>query len=151
MVLLWTAGTVYGNTLVSVSGTIRASPDCLLNNNQDINIDFGDRVDSGNIDGENYKTRVIFSLSCRNLGRETVQIMIQGVRFNGDPTAIRTSYADLGLRFKLDGSNSIRINEYFAVDYLKLPVLEVVPIKTAGAELRNGDFSANALFILFYV
>ncbi|MDD1135709.1 fimbrial protein [Pseudomonas shahriarae] len=136
-------------TLVTISGTIRAEPRCELNNNQSIRVNFGDAVKIALIDGENYKKPVDFSIYCRNMKVNTVRLQIMGTGVDFKPAALTTNVSGLGLEFLVNGV-STAVNTWFRVEYLKLPTVEVVPVKAANTRLPDGLFTARAILLLAF-
>ena len=63
-----------GTTTLTITGNI-VEPDCVINNNQQIVVDFGE-VLTTRIDGSNYETPIVYTLSCANLIRNTLKFSV---------------------------------------------------------------------------
>ena len=147
------AGSVFAATIVNISGTIRAAPNCVLNNDYIISVLIGGAagvIDVEKIDGNNYKEKVPFSIACKNIQGSTVKLKIQGSESNFYYGALHTDIPGLGLAFQLDGS-SVSINQWFDVSYLSLPKLEVVPVKQRGVVLPSKFFLVRAVLVVGYI
>lgn len=150
IVWLWGGGAVYAITTVTISGTIRAVPSCVLNNNLPINVSFGDAVGIENINGKNFKQQVTFSISCKNMIANTVKLQIEGSAASFNSDVLGTQVPGLGLEFLLGGS-PVSVNQWFSVNYLNLPLLEVVPVMSPNANLQSGKFNGSASLLVSYL
>ena len=148
LVWSWGVGQVYAATMVSISGTIRAAPRCVLNNNESIQVSFGNAVRTEEIDGKKYKQPVRFTLDCKNLQSNMVKLQVKGVAAEYNALALQTSVLGLGLEFSLAGSRQ-GINTWFDVDHRTVS-LEVVPVKVLSAALPDGNFNAQATLLLSF-
>lgn len=150
---LLAAGSVFAATVVNISGTIRAAPSCVLNGDYIISVLIGGatgRIDVANIDGKNYKAQVPFSISCKNILGNTVKLQIQGNESDFYPGALQTNIPGLGLALSVDGS-PISVNQWFNVNYLSLPAVEVVPVKALNASLPSKFFLVRAVLVVGYM
>lgn len=127
-------------------------PECILNNNQQEVVHFGDIL-LPRIDGVEYKHLVPMTLSCTGLVKNTLKMTLvgTGTSFTSNG-ALATSNSKLGLAFYV---NNVRqaINQPFNVTYTILPPLEVAPIKNSGANFSNTDggfFTAQATLKIDY-
>lgn len=144
----WEVGQVYAATMVSISGTIRATPRCVLNKNESIQVSFGNAVRTEEVDGKKYKQPVSFTMECKNLQSNTVKLQIKGAGAENNALALQTSVLGLGLEFYLAGSRQ-GINTWFDVDHRNV-ALEVVPVKVLSAALPDGNFNARAVLLLSF-
>ncbi len=136
---------LYGNLIVT-------PPECILNNNNQATIHFGDILLT-RIDGNNYLQTLPLSLSCTGLAKNNLTLTLEG-----DPTlfnsngALKTSNDKLGVIFYV---NNIRqaINQPVNINYTSLPSLKAAPIKnmTAGFnDTDGGSFTALATLKVNY-
>lgn len=137
---------LYGNLVVT-------PPECILNNNNQVPIHFGDILLT-RIDGHVYIQPLPLSdFNCTNLVKNSLTFT-----FIGDPTsfssngALKTSNDKLGIAFYVNGTPQA-INEAVNVDYTTLPSLTAAPVKNSGANFTNtdgGDFTALATLKVNY-
>jgi type 1 fimbria pilin len=121
---------------------------CVVNNNQEIRIHFGDDLISENIDGSNYRKNIDYTLSCSG-GSTDLKLRLSGdeAEFNAD--YLQTSMDSLGVTFFAD-SSLLKNGEWLNFKNNVLPVLSAAPVKANGAELIGGTFSANAVLQVEY-
>ena len=135
---------------VTISGTVLASPPCVINGDRLISASFGD-VQVDDIDGS-YKTITIpYSLDCSRAVRNEVRMQVKG-----NPAGFLSSLlavpgnTELGIALKKDGA-PFAINTWSNFDASKRPVLQAVLTKRAqNSEIKNGTFSASATLMVDY-
>ena len=145
---LWNIGPVHAATMVNISGTIRATPRCVLNNNETIRVGFGNTLRTEEIDGSKYKQPVKFTMDCKNLQSNTVKLQLKGAGAEYNTSALQTSISGLGLGFSVAGA-PVGINTWFDVDHRNVQ-LEVVPVKVLSAALPDGNFDARATLLVSF-
>ncbi|UBX48567.1 fimbrial protein [Providencia alcalifaciens] len=136
---------LYGNLIVT-------PPECILNNNNQAAIHFGDILLT-RIDGNNYSQTLPLNLSCTGLAKNNLTLTLEGdgTSFNSDG-ALKTSNNKLGVAFYI---NNVRqaINQPVNINYTSLPSLKAAPIKnmTAGFnDTDGGSFTALATLKVNY-
>lgn len=136
---------LYGNLVVT-------PPECILNNNNQAAIHFGDILLT-RIDGNNYLQTLPLSLSCTGLAKNNLTLTLEGnaTLFNSEG-ALKTSNNKLGIAFYV---NNVRqaINQPVNINYTSLPSLKVAPIKNMTASFINtdgGTFTALATLKVNY-
>lgn len=141
-----------GTTTLTISGNI-VEPDCIINNDQQIVVDFGE-VLTTRIDGSNYETPINYTLSCTNLIRNTLKINLKGtVASFGDGKLFLTNVTGLGIRV-LNASRTVLEPNTGTVNFTYAdnspPALYAVPVAQANATLSNGAFNGSATMIFSY-
>lgn len=134
---------------IQISGTIRAKVPCIINDNQPINIPFGD-VQISRIDG-NYKMAVIpYTLDCKRAGSYALKMKISGdgADFNTDLLGIPTQ-SSLGIALKR-GTASIALNDWFSLNPASPPTLQAVLVAHSTGKITGGEFSAAATMVVDY-
>lgn len=136
----------------TISAEIKEQAQCIINNNEDIQVFFGE-VDISKIDGDSYKKVPInITLSCEHLQNNTLTMQLNGngASFDSDVLAV-PSQEGLGIRL-LNGGVAQAINEDFSVIYdggEKIN-LEVVLVKEADATLNAGTFNTISTIQVSY-
>lgn len=136
---------------VTIKVTVAANPSCTLNNNNPINVDFGDVV-TNKIDGNNYPQPLVYSLNCETGASGSMSLSIGGIQSSFDSTALNTSVNGLAIRL-MNGNATLALNTGsvpFTYPTNTLPSLSAVPIKQSGVSLPVGNFSASATMTLEY-
>lgn len=141
MVLIFFSTPLLAETTISVTVTL-VVPVCEINAGKEINVDFGNDLMTTRIDGNQYKTKVVYTVSCSG-SSNALKMQIDGTAAAFDATVLATDKTDLGLAL-INGGKKQAINTWFNFTYPTLPVLEMVPVKKAGVTLSGGDFNATA-------
>ncbi|CAM3997284.1 fimbrial protein [Serratia silvae] len=147
--LPWVAeAKVEATSTVKVSVTVTAALPCKLNDNEPIVVDFTD-VMTTQVNGENYRQKVNYTLSCSANSPNAIKLQFQGTSAWFDPKALQTNKMGLGIAL-LQGGKRLAINEWLAFTYPNLPVLEAVPVKAPNTTLDTGEFSTTATLKVAY-
>ncbi|MFS7242922.1 fimbrial protein [Serratia proteamaculans] len=146
LLLLLTAQPGWANEPITVKGVIQTMS-CVINGGKEIDVDFGSTMKTTLINGSQYKTKVAYTVSCSGNSSNALKMQIKGTAAGFDATALATDKTDLGLAL-IKGGKKQAINGWFNFTYPTLPVLEMVPVKKAGATLATGDFNATATLMV---
>ncbi|HGM6401958.1 TPA: fimbrial protein [Serratia marcescens] len=156
-ILLLVCCLVAGTTLVqakggvadiTLHGTLIEPPPCTINDGNQVDVDFGDRVGINKIDGNNYRTPLSYQVTCENASSSTIgklglKLSLTGSSTSFDGEALVTNKDDLGIRI-YRGDVPFTPNSSVTITLSNLPKLEAVPVKRAGAKLTEGTFEAWA-------
>ncbi|MBD8162879.1 fimbrial protein [Erwinia persicina] len=136
-------------TTIKVTVTIVAPPPCVINDNNLIEVKFGNDVMTTRIDGSYKKRQVVYSVECKNAPNNAMKMKIQGTGAGFDSDVLKTNNDVLGVALLRNG-NRQPINTWVNFTYPKVPTFEAVPVKQAGATLSGGAFSAGATMTVEY-
>ncbi|WP_249226296.1 fimbrial protein [Entomohabitans teleogrylli] len=141
-----------GTTTLTITGNI-VEPDCVINNNQQIVVDFKE-VMTTRIDGVSYKREQInYTLTCDNLIRNTLRITLKGTAgYNAG--LFNTDVTGLGIRVTNASGTAIAPNgtvDFTYVDGGTPPVLYAIPVAQNAATLPNVDFNGSATMVFSYL
>ncbi|MGP2965700.1 fimbrial protein [Serratia ureilytica] len=135
---------------MSFSGTLNEPPSCVINNGQQIDVDFGQKVGIGKVDGQNYLQTVNYRIECEPGGNgQTLGLTVVAAASGFDDAAVPTNVPDLAVRLLLAG-NAFVLNKREAIDAANPPTLQAVPVKRPGAGLTPQAFSAQATLLADY-
>ncbi|MCW6016555.1 fimbrial protein [Serratia marcescens] len=148
MMLYGPQAQVQAATTIKVTVTIVAPPPCVINNNNLIEVNFGNDVMTTRIDGSYKKQPVVYSVECKNAPNNAMKLQVQGTA-GFDSEVLKTNKDGLGVALLRNG-NRQPINTWINFTYPNLPTLEAVPVKQAGATLSGGAFSAGATMKVEY-
>lgn len=137
------------STVIKVTVTIVAPPPCVINDNNLIEVNFGNDVMTTRIDGSYKKQPVVYSVECKNAPNNAMKMQIQGTGAGFDSDVLQTNKDDLGVALLRNG-NRQPINTWVNFTYPNMPTFEAVPVKQAGATLSGGVFSAGATMKVEY-
>ena len=135
---------------VTISGTVQASPPCVINNDRLISASFGD-VQTDDIDGSYRTITIPFVLDCSLAVANEVHMQVKG---NGTwflPSLLAVpGNTELGIALKKDGA-ALAINTWSDFNASKRPELQAVLTKRAqSSEIKNGTFSSSATLMVEY-
>lgn len=136
--------------LVTVSVTIVASP-CKINNNQNIDVDFGDNVITTDVMAGTVEKPVNYTLDCSNADTtRSLKMHISGAsaEFNGD--LLQTSIPELAVKLKADGADYPLNSDLTLASVTTKPELVAVLVGKPGAHLPTGGFTAGATMTVDY-
>ncbi|SQI34319.1 putative minor fimbrial subunit StfE [Serratia plymuthica] len=96
LVLLFGPQAQAASTTIKVTVTIVAPPPCVINNNNLIEVNFGNDVMTTRIDGSYKKQPVAYSVECKNAPNNAMKMQIQGTGAGFDAEVLQTNKDDLG-------------------------------------------------------
>ncbi|EOV8484582.1 fimbrial protein [Klebsiella aerogenes] len=130
---------------VSFHGTLIEPPPCNINEGEQIDVDFGNRIGISKVDGNHYKVKVNYQISCENSsgGNWGMTLSLNGTSVEFDDEALLTSKVDLGIRI-YQNDKPFTPNSTLNIDANNPPILEAVPVKKSGSALTEGSFEAWA-------
>lgn len=136
--------------ILTVNVTINVPP-CDINNNNTINIDFGNNVAVTDVAAGLVKKPINYTLECSNIDTsKSLKIMIHGTGADFDSNVLQTSIPDLAIQLQANGTNlPLNTNVNFA-NVENKPVLEALLVQKPGARLATGDFKAGATMTVDY-
>ncbi|HHR6038869.1 TPA: fimbrial protein [Providencia alcalifaciens] len=134
-----------GEADMTFHGTLIAPPPCTINDGNQIDVDFGDRVGINKVDGENYRQQLNYQITCDSAENASwaLKLSLSGSAAGFDNDALMTNKSGLGIRV-YQNDKSFTPNSMLKINLANPPHLEAVPIKQAGATLTEGVFEAWA-------
>lgn len=133
---------------VTVKVTVIATPPCVVNDNKVIEVEFGD-VSTTQVDGQNYRMPVNYSLDCNVDANNALKLQVQGNAAAFDGKLLQTDTAGLAIKLQKVGGD-LPINTWLNFNYPNKQELWAVPIKEDGVTLQAGEFNAAATMRLDY-
>lgn len=134
---------------LTFSGTLNEPPPCTIDAGNTIEVDFGD-VGVKRVDGVKYRKGVPYTINC---GAATLpwelKLSINGTPAAFDGAAVQTNVPALGIRI-FQNNVPFPLNTPMDIVLSSPPVLEVVPVKQAGATLAPARFAAVATLLAEY-
>lgn len=137
------------SAIVNVSVTIFASPPCVINSNNIINVNFGDGILTSQIDGTKYMQPVDYTLDCIAAAHNNLKMSIRGNAASFGNGILSTGITGLGIQL-MQGGQPLALNTAFNFTHPTKPVLQAVPVKQANATLTTGNFTASATLVVEY-
>lgn len=137
-----------GSVNVNIKGVIMRPPPCTINNNQTIDVDFGNAVDISKVDGKHYLKTIPYTLQCSGNTSNGMKLSIKGSPAGfDDGAALEAGHGGLGIELQHDGVK-LALNKTVNFTWPDLPVLQAVPVKKSGATLDTGQFSVGATMVV---
>ncbi|AKG68218.1 pilus assembly protein [Serratia fonticola] len=134
-----------GEADITFHGTLITSPPCTINDDNRIDVDFGERVGINKVDGVSYRQLINYQITCRegDPGQWAMTLSLSGNAAGFDNEALLTDKANLGIRV-YQNDQPFTPNTTLKIDRDNPPRLEAVPVKNTGATLTEGTFEAWA-------
>lgn len=132
------------------SGTLIEPPPCTINNDGQVDVDFGNRVGVKKVDGVNYLQVMNYQIKCDpSVSARDMTLEIMGTPADYDAAAVSSNVTDLAIQIQQNGV-PFELNKPIPIRLASPPVLSAVPIKRAGATLIEGPFEATATLRAVY-
>ncbi|ELY4597835.1 fimbrial protein [Cronobacter malonaticus] len=153
LLLAWFSTSTFADqttAVITVSVTINAAP-CEINNNQNIDVDFGDSVITTDVTAGRVEKTIDYTLDCSNADTEKTLVMRiagTGAEFNND--LLQTSIPELAVRLKADGADLPLNSDLPLASSTAKPVLVAALVGKPGARLPTGGFTAGATMTVDY-
>lgn len=135
------------------SGTLIGNSPCVVNDNDPIEVDFGDVLirDVQGQEGSQYSRDVPYTIDCENANTsDAMNLRIGGTPTSWDGYLLRTSKANLGLQFYVDG-RIYELNDDYSFSYGYEPTITVAPEGSDSlSDNDDGFFYATASLTVEY-
>lgn len=134
-----------GEADMTFHGTLITPPPCTINDDNRIDVNFGERVGINKVDGVNYRQLMNYQITCEGAGSGSwaLTLSLSGTNARFDNEALSTNKTDLGIRV-YQNDQPFTPNSTLKIDLANPPRLEAVPVKDPGATLTEGTFEALA-------
>jgi type 1 fimbria pilin len=138
-------------TKVNITAEIVAPPPCTINDDNRINVDFGERVGISKVDGVNYRQPLNYQITCESAenNNSALILSLNGTAAGFDVQALQSNKGDMGIRI-YQNDVPFTPNSALAIDLSNPPKLEAVPVKRAGSVLAEGTFDSWATLRVDY-
>ncbi|MCK7310386.1 fimbrial protein [Enterobacter quasiroggenkampii] len=137
------------DTTINFSGTLISAPNCTINGNNKVDVNFGDNIVTRQVDGLNYSQTIGYDLQCASIAVNGLKVSVRGT-----PAAFGTGLIDAGregLAIQLwRGSEKLANGEAAAFTWPDKPVLRATPVAQDNTTLTAGTFSSTASLVLSY-
>jgi len=143
------SGFAIANVPIKITGTIIAPASCVINDNQNITVNFGENLQKKMIDGMNYMKDINYILECKNLVSNNVKIKMSGQAAVFNNNYLQSSQSDLGIKITANG-NLLPVNQWLDFLYPNLPKMQAVPVKNSSGVITSGSFMATATLMVEY-
>lgn len=134
-----------GSADMTFRGTLIEPPPCTINDGNQVDVDFGERVGVNKVDGVNYRQMLNYQITCEGGGSGSwvLTLNLSGTATGFDGQALQTNKENLGIRV-YQNDQPFTPGSSLAIDLATPPRLEAVPVKNAGSTLAEGGFEAWA-------
>lgn len=136
---------------INFKGTLVSPPQCTINEDNVIEVDFGKEIGVNKVDGNNYRQKIPYRLVCPP-GSPSMRLAmtISGNSTIYDPAAVQTTIKDLGIKLYFNGI-ALALETELNIDPNSPPLFEAVPVKMVGSSLKAGAFEAVATLSVGYL
>ncbi|WP_436893398.1 fimbrial protein [Siccibacter turicensis] len=126
-------------------------PPCDINNNQTIDVDFGNNVITTEVAQGVYEKPVNYTLDCSGMDTSrTLKMRIAGTGASFDNNVLKTSVASLGVKIKKNGADYPINSDISFASQSDKPVFTAQLVQETGSRLPTGAFSAGATMTVDY-
>lgn len=132
-----------GEAGMTFHGILIEPSSCTINDDNQIDVNFGEQVGINKVDGVNYRQRMNYQITCQGASSGNLTLSLSGGVTGFDSEALLTNKADLGIRI-YQNDTPFTPNSTLKIDPANPPRLEAVLVKSAGATLTKGTFEAWA-------
>ena len=132
------------------SGTLIEPPPCTINNDGQVDVDFGNRVGVKKVDGVNYLQVMNYQIKCDpSVSARDMTLEMIGTPADYDAAAVSSNVTDLAIQIQ-QGRVPFELNKPIPINLTTPPILSAVPVKRIGATLVEGPFEATATLRAVY-
>ncbi|MGA4650076.1 hypothetical protein ACK6WK_22150 [Citrobacter portucalensis] len=135
-------------TTVNIKGLLVEGPQCIVNGNDKVDVDFGDNLITRRIDGVEYKTVIIYDMTCTGLAQQGLKLTINGID-GFEKGLLGTGKEGLAIRLYKDDS-ILNVGEATTFTYGKHPTLYAVPVAKDNTKLEAGVFFGLGTMVFAY-
>jgi Fimbrial protein. len=146
--LLW-AGQVSADATINFSGTLVNAPNCTINTNNTVTVDFGDQIVTSLVDGSAYKQPINYTLSCSSVAANGLKVSISGTAAPFNSTLLNTTKTGLGIQL-YNGDSKLNNGAVVNFTYPAAPKLYAAPATSDPLALTAGPFTGTASLVLNY-
>ncbi|MFJ3264864.1 fimbrial protein [Serratia liquefaciens] len=134
-----------GDVDITFRGTLIEPPPCTINDDNRVDVDFGERVGINKVDGVNYRQAINYQITCDGTDGNgwALKLSLSGTAAGFDEQALQTNKTDMGIRI-YHNDKPFMPGSSLDIDLNNPPQLEAVPVKREGATLTEGMFEAWA-------
>jgi len=132
------------------SGTLIDSPTCEINNNQRIDVPFGDDLITTRVDGVNYKKEIEYTLNCEQAASNAMRMTIKGTTAPFGSGLLTTNKTGLGIQLYVNTTTALTLGSGVNFMYPGKPVLHAVPVAQDNKTLTAGSFTGSATMVIEY-
>ncbi|AVZ00440.1 hypothetical protein DAI21_22755 (plasmid) [Lelliottia sp. WB101] len=137
-------------TTVTISGTLVDAPECTVNGNNIVDVNFGDSVVTRLIDGVNYRKEIPVTLNCNNPVKYDMTLSIRAARDAGFGSGlVGTDVEGLGIQL-YSGSVMLKAGDPVNFVYPSVPGLSAVLVAEDNATLTSRTFSGTGTLVINY-
>ncbi|ELV2797979.1 fimbrial protein [Enterobacter ludwigii] len=134
---------------INFSGTLVNAPNCTINGNNTVDVDFGDNIITRQVDGQNFRQPIVYDLNCSSIAVNGMKVSVRG-----NPATFGSGLIDAGktgLAIQLwEGTNKISNGVAVSFTWPAKPELYATPVAQDNTTLTAGHFSSTASLVLSY-
>ncbi|ELJ4094514.1 fimbrial protein [Salmonella enterica] len=153
LLILLTAGMVHADDYsATITVTVTATnPPCVINNNQIIDVDFGQNVVVTDVAAGTVEKPVPYTLDCGNLDpSKSLKMRITGNSAGFDNALLQTNIPELGIKLNANGVEFPLNTDLLFSSSEEKPYLSAALVQQPGYRLPVGEFSAGATMTVDY-
>ncbi len=131
-------------------GALIELPPCVINGGEQIEVNFGERIGVGKVDGVNYLQTVDYRLQCEpGSSGSGLGLTLMAMDSSLGRDIIMTNLYGFGIRMTLNGQ-PLYLNQRVLIDSANPPVMQAVPVQDPDLYLTVGAFEVMATLLADY-
>ncbi|HBM3286139.1 TPA: fimbrial protein [Klebsiella michiganensis] len=140
-------------TTITINGTLLDGPQCVIDDNDTVDVKFGDDLITRLVDGVNYKKEIQYGLTCSGLTSNALKLTIRGTLASFGTGLLLTNKGDLGIRLYSGSAGTTVMTPGSYVNFNgadNKPRLWAVPVAQNNTTLTAGPFYGTGTMVIDY-
>lgn len=133
--------------VINISGIIIDTPECVVNGNDSVDVDFGNDVLISRINSGDYKKRIEYSPECGNVAQNGLTLTISGSNAGFGTGLLGVGREGLGIRL-FKGTDIVSAGEKMQFEYPNFPLLYAELVKDEASTISSGEFFGSATMVI---
>lgn len=134
---------------INFSGTLINAPNCTVNGNNKVDVDFGDNIVTRQVDGLNYSQPIKYDLDCASIAVNGLTVSVRGASAVFGTGLVDAGRAGLAIQL-WNGNTRLANGETVSFTWPATPVLRATPVAQDNTTLTAGTFNSTASLVLSY-
>lgn len=140
-------------TTITINGTLLDGPQCVIDDNDTVDVKFGDDLITRLVDGVNYKKEIQYGLICSGLTSNALKLTIRGTLASFGTGLLLTNKGDLGIWLYSGSAGTTVMTPGSYVNFNgadNKPRLWAVPVAQNNTTLTAGPFYGTGTMVIDY-
>lgn len=136
-------------TYLNIIGALVDTPECVVNGNDTVDVDFGNDVLISRINSGDYKKRIDYTPVCGSVAQNGLTLTISGTDAGFGTGLLGAGRKGLGIRLYED-TKIVSAGEKMQFEYPNFPVLYAELVKDDTSTMSAGEFFGSATMVISF-